>query len=95
MTSHEYDSPSDEGTKSVIWSSLLFLGIGYLLGGGIEGSREEQAALDWAVQMTKSCEAPDVRKNFSSVADCLKRVMAKADEERREEMRGEDYDPRG
>jgi hypothetical protein len=73
---------------------LLFLGLGYLLGGGIESDRKVDAAMDWAIQTTKRCETSYRTDGFSSVADCLKGTIAKAEEEVREEKRAEGYDPR-
>ncbi len=72
----------------------MVLGIGYVLGGGIEGDRKERVALDWAVEKIEHCETPYVREDFASVTDCLKGAIAEVEEDRREEARAEGYDPR-
>lgn len=73
---------------------ILFLAMGYILGGGVEGPRKEQAALDWAIQTTKHCEGFYRADGFSNVTDCLEQARAEIDEERRLEALAEGYDPR-
>lgn len=72
----------------------MVLGIGYVLGGGIEGDRKEQAALEWAIEKIELCETPYAREDFASVTDCLKGAIAEVERDRREEARAEGYDPR-
>lgn len=94
MAWNDRNSDSENETGSIIWISLLFLGLGYLLGGGIEGDRKMDSAMSWAVQTTKRCEVSYRTDGFLSVTDCLKGSIAKAEEEEREEKRAEGYDPR-
>jgi hypothetical protein len=73
---------------------MLILGMGYLLGGGIEGDRKEQAAIDWAVETTKDCEVSYREFSDFSVSDCLEDAIARIEDEKRQEARAERHDPR-
>jgi hypothetical protein len=85
--------PTDSDT---IISGALFLGIGLFLAWGIGKERAWNDALNWATAATQHCETSYRAEGFSSVTDCLKGAIAKAEEEE-QQAKQEDGppDPRG
>ncbi|UZW54749.1 hypothetical protein NUH86_14860 [Sphingobium sp. JS3065] len=94
MDEGDIHEASSNNSKSIMWISLLFLGLGYLIGGLIEGDRKEQAALNWTVRTTADCESSYKAEEFDNVTDCVKETIAALKEEKRDEARTEDHDPR-
>lgn len=92
MNSDIDNALTDKG--SVMWIALLFLGLGLLFGWGIGGDRKEKAALDWAVETTRRCEASYRGKGDASVADCLQRAIDEIDDEKAAEAQAEGRNPR-
>lgn len=94
MSEYYGQEPTDDAKRSATIIGIVFLGIGLLLGWGIGSDRAWSDAGNWAVRTTRHCEASYRTEGFSSVTDCLKGTIAKAEEEQREEKRAEGYDPR-
>ena len=69
--------------KEIIAISLLFLGIGYLMATGIEGSRKEEAALDWAIATVRQCHETGALEAEGDIAVCLMIARGGVDENRR------------
>ncbi len=85
---------ADEATWSATIAGIVFLGIGYLIGGGIEGDQRFRSAIEWATTTAQRCEKTYRADGYSSVTDCLRTKIAKAEEAAREEKRADGYDPR-
>lgn len=91
-----YFDPQRESDNSAALQigGLAVLLFGLFVGWGIGKDRGWNDAGEWAVRTTRHCEASYRTEGFSSVTDCLKGTIAKAEEEQREEKRAEGYDPR-
>ena len=94
MSDHLEREPTDSEKRSTTLIGAVFLGIGVLLGWGIGRDRAWDEAGDWAVRTTQQCETSYRTAGYSSVADCLKGIIASAKREQREEKQAEGYDPR-
>lgn len=94
MSDYFQREPTDKEKLTATIIGVVFLVIGYLLGGGIEGDQRWKAAMDWAVQTTRQCEISTRTEGRPDVTDCLKRAIAQGEEEQRAERQAEGYDPR-
>lgn len=88
-----YDT-NQSSYKEAILASLLALGLGYVMGAGIEGDIKETEALKWALQTTKDCESSYSKDEYAHASECLKDSIERIEEERKLEARSEGHDPR-
>lgn len=86
---------TDEGSHQGIPIALASLALGALFGWQIGGDREERSAIEWALDVTRTCEANLKRGHFASVSDCLEAAVEEAEGERVDAMAEEGRpDPR-
>jgi len=65
-----------------------------MLGWSIGGERKEAAALKWAVATAHECETAYDPDEIVSVSSCLQDEIDQIDDDRKEEARTADHDPR-
>ncbi|MAN11584.1 MAG: hypothetical protein VX205_10295 [Pseudomonadota bacterium] len=75
-------------------AQALLLGLGIMLGWSIGGERKEAAALKWAVATAHECETAYDPDEIVSVSSCLQDEIDQIDDDRKEEARTADHDPR-
>jgi hypothetical protein len=92
--SSEDDDDEQSAVQGIVVASLVFFGIGALLGSGIGGDRKAREALSWAEQTVAECERSYRADGYDSVTDCLKGTIDEAEVHRREDLQGEDVAPR-
>ncbi|MGA1850454.1 hypothetical protein VH570_06410 [Sphingobium sp. HT1-2] len=75
-------------------AQAFLLGLGIMLGWSIGGERKEAAALKWAVAKVHECETAYGSDEIVSVSSCLQDEIDRIDNDRKEEARAADHDPR-
>lgn len=64
------------------------------MGWGIGGDRKAREALSWAERTAEKCERSYRAEGYDSVSECLSGAIDGAEEQRLEDLQGEDDDPR-
>jgi len=62
--------------------ALLCFGIGFVLGGYVEGPKREVEGLRWALALTSKCEREyEAEGRYESVTECLEFAIWQAEDE--------------